>query len=143
MGLGLITCGEEEVVIDLHTLIAGVVQVYHRLHVGEEEEKGRKVEQEVGKGGSKRRDHTHVDDHVDEVNGANILSHGAYVCEDENTTTYLRECALRSVDVDSGERIVRCHASMDDVIGIRVVECHASMHVVIGIRVVLCHPPRT
>ena len=47
MGLGLITCGEEEVVRGVHTLIAGVVQVYHRLHVVEEEEKGRKVEQEV------------------------------------------------------------------------------------------------
>ena len=47
MGLGLITCGEEEVVSCVHTLIAGVVQVYHRLHVVEEEEKERKVEQEV------------------------------------------------------------------------------------------------
>ena len=46
MGLGLITCGEEEVV---HTDIAGVVQVYHRLHVVEEKEKGRNVEQEVEK----------------------------------------------------------------------------------------------
>ena len=40
-------CGEEEVVRGVHTLIAGVVQVYHRVHVVEEEEKGRKVEQEV------------------------------------------------------------------------------------------------
>ena len=47
MGLGLITCGEEEVVRGVHTLIAGVVQVYHRLHVVQEEEKVRKVEQEV------------------------------------------------------------------------------------------------
>ena len=47
MGLGLITCGEEEVVRGVHTLVAGVVQVYHRLQVLEEEEKGRKVEQEV------------------------------------------------------------------------------------------------
>ena len=48
MGLGLIICGEEEEVVrGVHTLIAGVVQVYHRLHVVEEEEKGRKVEQEV------------------------------------------------------------------------------------------------
>ena len=31
----------------MHTLVAGVVQVYHRLHVVEEEEKVRKVEQEV------------------------------------------------------------------------------------------------
>ena len=47
MGLGLITCGEEEVVRGVHTLVAGVVQVYHRLHVVEEEEKGRKVEHKV------------------------------------------------------------------------------------------------
>ena len=47
MGLGLITCGEEEVVRGVHTLIAGVVQFYHRLHVVAEEEKERKVEQEV------------------------------------------------------------------------------------------------
>ena len=40
-------CGEEVVVRGVHTLIAGVVQASHRLHVVEEEEKGRKVEQEV------------------------------------------------------------------------------------------------
>ena len=44
MGLGLITCGEE-VVRGVHTLVAGVV--YHRRHVVEEEDKGRKVVQEV------------------------------------------------------------------------------------------------
>ena len=49
MDLGLIKRGEEEVVRGVHTLIAGVVQVYHRLHVVEEEGKGRKVEQEVEK----------------------------------------------------------------------------------------------
>ena len=43
----LSSCGEEEVVRGVHTLVAGVVQVYHRLHVVEEEEKGRKVEQKV------------------------------------------------------------------------------------------------
>ena len=68
------------------------------------------------------------------------LSRGACVCEDEDTTTYLRECARRSVDVVAGVRIVRCHAIMNDVIDVRVVECHANIHVVIGIRVVLCHP---
>ena len=47
MVLGLKTCGEEELVSRVHTLVAGVVQVYHRLHVVEEEEKRRKVEQEV------------------------------------------------------------------------------------------------
>ena len=39
-------CGEEELVRG-HTLVAGVVKVYHRLHAIEEEEKGRKIEQEV------------------------------------------------------------------------------------------------
>ena len=40
MGLGLITCGEGELVSGVHTLVGGVVQVYHRLQVLEEEEKG-------------------------------------------------------------------------------------------------------
>ena len=43
----LAICGEEEVVRGVHTLITGVVQVFHRLHVVEEKEKERKVEQEV------------------------------------------------------------------------------------------------
>ena len=34
------SCGEEEVVRGVHTLIEGFVQVYHRLHEVEEEEKG-------------------------------------------------------------------------------------------------------
>ena len=63
-----------------------------------------------------------------------------HVCEDEDTRTYLRECARRSVDVVASVRIVRCHAIMNDVIDVRIVECHASMDVVIGVRVVLCHP---
>ena len=40
-------CGEGELVSGVHTLVAGVVQVYHRFQAVEEEEKGRKVEQEV------------------------------------------------------------------------------------------------
>ena len=40
-------CGEGELVSGVHTLAGGVVQVYHRLQVLEEEEKGRKVEQEI------------------------------------------------------------------------------------------------
>ena len=40
-------CGDGELVSGVHTLVGGVVQVYHRLQVLEEEEKGRKVEQEV------------------------------------------------------------------------------------------------
>ena len=49
VGLGLITCGEGELVSGVHKLVAGVVQVYHRLQVVEEEKKGRKVEQEMEK----------------------------------------------------------------------------------------------
>ena len=72
------------------------------------------------------------------MNGAN-LSHGACMCGDERQD-YLRKCALCSVDVDSGERIVRCHARMNVVFGVCVMEFHESIHVVIGIRVVLGHP---
>ena len=55
------------------------MQVCHRLHVGEEEEKGRKEEQEVERE-SQGEETAHMDDYVDEVNGANILSHSACVC---------------------------------------------------------------
>ena len=53
MGLGLLTCGEGELVNGVHTLLSGVVQVCHELLVGEEEEKeeeqeqGRREEEEV------------------------------------------------------------------------------------------------
>ena len=39
--------GDGELVSGVHTLVGGVVQVHHRLQVLEEEEKGRKVEQEI------------------------------------------------------------------------------------------------
>ena len=51
MGLGLITCGEGEDVVGVHTFLSGDVQVCHELLVGEEEEKekeqGRQEEREV------------------------------------------------------------------------------------------------
>ena len=59
VGLGLITCGEGEDVVGVHTLLGGVVQVYHRLHVGGEEEKERKVEHEVERE-SQGRGETHM-----------------------------------------------------------------------------------
>ena len=62
------------------------------------------------------------------------LSQGACECADENTTTYLRDCARRSVDVVAGVRIVRSHASINVVIGVRDMEFHAC----IDVRVVLC-----
>ena len=42
-----VPCGGRELVSGVHTVVAGVVQVYHRLQVLEEEEKGRKAEQEI------------------------------------------------------------------------------------------------
>ena len=59
-------CGEEEDVRGVHTLIVGVVQVYHRLHVVKEEEKGRKVEQEAERE-SQSEETAHVDMTMDEV----------------------------------------------------------------------------
>ena len=100
------SCGEEEVVRSVHTVIAGVVQVYHGLHVIEEEEKGRKVEQEIERE-DRSEETAHVDDHGDDMNGAN-LSQSACVCEDEDTTTLPKKCARRSMDVVASVRIVKC-----------------------------------
>ena len=47
-----------------------------------------------------------MDGHGDDMKDSN-LSQGACVCEDEDTTTYLRECARRSVDVVAGVRIAK------------------------------------
>ena len=47
MGLGLITCGEGELVGGVHTLVGGVVQVYHVLLELEEEDEGREEVQEI------------------------------------------------------------------------------------------------
>ena len=132
---------EKEVVRGVHTLIAGVVQVYHRLHVVEEEEKGAEGRARRRNGGSRRRDNTHVDDHVDEVNGAKHLEPRCMCVQMKTRQDYLRKFARSLVDVYVGVRIVKCHASMDVVIDVRVVECHENIHVVIGVRVVLCHPP--
>ena len=80
MGLGLITCGEGEDVVGVHTLLSGVVQVCHCF--GEEEEKeeeqGRQEEKEVKRRRSKRRDRTREHGYGDGTNGEN-LSHGACV----------------------------------------------------------------
>ena len=58
MGLGLMTCGEKEVVRGVHTVIAGVVKVYHRLYVVEEEEKWRKVDKKKKGRIKAKRPHT-------------------------------------------------------------------------------------
>ena len=65
MDLGLITCGEGEDVVGVHTLLSGVVQVCHELLVGEEEEKeeeqGRQEDREV-ESGDQGEETTHMDD---------------------------------------------------------------------------------
>ena len=66
------------------------------------------------------------------------MSHGA--CVWMKSRSLSENCAWRSVDVFSGMRIVRSHASINVVIDVCVVECHASMDVVIGVRMVLCCP---
>ena len=55
MGLGFISCGEEEVVGRVHTLVWRSVQVYHELQELEEEVKGREEVQELEKGRVKSR----------------------------------------------------------------------------------------
>ena len=68
MGLGLITSGEGEDVVGVHTLLCGVVQVCHELLVGEKEEKeqGRQEEREVERGGPSEET-AHMDDYGDGV----------------------------------------------------------------------------
>ena len=40
-------CGDKELVVGVHTLVCGVVQVYHELLGLEEEDKGREKVQEI------------------------------------------------------------------------------------------------
>ena len=127
-------CGEGELVSGVHTLVAGVVQVYHRLQAVEEEEKGRKVEQEV-----EREDQSEETARMT-MHRLKLEPRCICVCVRMKTRQhYLRKCARRSVDLVAGVRVVKCHASIDVVIDVRVVECHASINVVIGIHFVLCH----
>ena len=72
VGLGLITCGEGELVGGVHTLVCGVVQVYHELQGLEQEDEGREEVQEIQRDNQGRRD-AHEDDHVDEVKGLKRL----------------------------------------------------------------------
>ena len=83
-------CGEEEVVRGVHTFIAGVVQVYHRLHVVEEEEKGRKVEQEVEREDQgEETAHTWMAMEMTWKTQTWATRATVHVCEDEDTTNYL------------------------------------------------------
>ena len=89
----------------VHTPVAGVVQVYHRLQVVEEEEKERKVEQEV-----EREDQGEETAHTwmtmcDDMKDSN-LSRGACVCADEDKTTLLER--MRTTLNVSGQWCTHC-----------------------------------
>ena len=82
MGLGLITCGEGEDVSSVHTLLSGVVQVFHELLVElrllllheedeKEEEQGRQGEKEVERGGQSEETAL-MDDCVDGCESARL-----------------------------------------------------------------------
>ena len=90
------TCGEGELVSGVHTLVAGVVQVYHRLQVVEEEEQVRKVEQKIereNQGEENARMTMHMKMTWRRKHWAWATVH---VCADEDKTTLTdkRECAL-------------------------------------------------
>ena len=63
-------CGEGEDVSSVHTFLSGVVQVFHELLIGEEEEKeeeqGRQEERELKEEGQ-GEETAHMDDYVDGV----------------------------------------------------------------------------
>ena len=61
VGLGLITCGEGELVGGVHTLVWRSVQVYHELQELEEEDEGREEVQEIER--ESQVDEKRSDDH--------------------------------------------------------------------------------
>ena len=67
MGLGLITCGEGELVGGVHTLVLRSVQVHHELQDLEEEDKGREEVQEIERESQVEEKRSRGHDHVDEV----------------------------------------------------------------------------
>ena len=98
MGLGLLTCGEGEDVVGVHTL-SGVVQICHEHLVGKEEERRRNTNgrKRSKRRRSKRRDRTHGWLwRWSEVQDSN-LSHMCGWDQDD-----YENCAWRSMDVFSG-----------------------------------------
>ena len=60
VGVGLITCGEEELVRQVHTLFGRSAQVLYELQVQEEKECGRKCgESKKGEQSEEKRSHEH------------------------------------------------------------------------------------
>ena len=124
-------CGEGELVGGVHTLVGGVVQVYHELQVLEEEEKGRKVVQEIERESQVEEKRSHGHDYGDDMKGLKRLEPRC-VCgrreaenkRDETMRTDVARSQWKSVEVVSGVRIVQCHAIIDVVIDVRVMQCH-------------------
>ena len=81
MGLRLITCGEGELVRQVHTLVVRSVQVYHELPELEEEDKGREEVQEIERESQVEEKRSHGHDYGDGVKDSNILSRSA--CADD------------------------------------------------------------
>ena len=73
MGLGLITCGEEELVRQVHTLFGRSVQVHHEIQELEEEDKGREEVQEIERESQVEEKRSDDHAHVDEVKGLKHL----------------------------------------------------------------------
>ena len=139
VGVGLITCGEEELVRRVHTLCVQSAQVVYELQVQEEMERVRQEVREIERGeqGEEKRSHEH--DHVDGVKDS-LLEPLEPRCV----------CSWRCTDkkeLDSARSrsdIVEACGSGHVVIGVRIVQCHHAImdnceHVVIGVRVMHCH----
>ena len=88
------SCGEGELVGGVHTLVYGVVQVYHELQELEEEGKGREEVQEIEKGESSRKESKDDHAHGDGMNDSNVLSRSACVHDDVKLKT--KEMRLRA-----------------------------------------------
>ena len=71
LGLGLITCGEGELVGGIHTLVWRSVQVYHELQELEEEDKGREEVQEIEKESHVEGKCSRGHDYGDDMKGLN------------------------------------------------------------------------
>ena len=73
VGLGLITCGEGELVSRVHTLVWRSVQVYHELQELEEEDKGREEVQEIERESQVEEKRSDDNDHGDDMKGLKHL----------------------------------------------------------------------
>ena len=73
VGLGLITCGEGELVGGVHTLVWRSVQVYHELQELEEEDKGREEVQKIERESQVEENHSHAHYYGDDMKGLKRL----------------------------------------------------------------------